>query len=117
MGLIRDFIDSTNHLARGLFAMSEATDRLAASVEHITSVADSAVALIGTLAQEIRDSIGNDDALNALADSLDAESSELAEAVTANTPAADPAPVDEPGIDTPPVAAGNGDPASGSDED
>lgn len=70
--------------------MTEALDRLTASVAAESAVIDSAVTLLGTLAQEIRDNIGDDAALNALADGIDAKKSALADAVAANTPAAPP---------------------------
>ncbi len=78
------------------FFMSAALDRLKASMAANASATASAIALISTLAGEIRNAIGDDDALNALADKLDAENGELAAAVTANTPASDPA-ADVPG--------------------
>lgn len=62
--------------------------RLTDEVAQTTTVIDSAVALIGGLAQQIRDNATNPAALNALADSLDTKSNELAAAVTANTPSA-----------------------------
>ena len=74
--------------------MSEALDRLTASVAQATTVAESAVTLIGTIAAEIRDNVDDSDALNDLADKLDAETADLAAAVSANTPAAPP--VSEP---------------------
>src|SRR3954471_12885116 len=82
------------------YIMSTSLNRLTASVAALTSVSASAVALVGTLAQEIRDNIGNDDALNALADQLDTDKNSLADAITANTPAASDAPS---GGDTPPA--------------
>lgn len=73
--------------------MSEAVDRITASVATITSRDDSIIALVGNLAQEIRDAnTSNDPAINALADSLDAESAKVLDAVNANTPAPAPAP-------------------------
>jgi hypothetical protein len=62
-------------------------DRLKASVADIKGVADSAVALINGLAQQLRDAIasGNPADLTALADQLDADKQELADAITANS--------------------------------
>jgi hypothetical protein len=71
-------------LLRSTTKMSEALDRLTAEVSETKSAVDSAVALISGLAQQIRDNV-SEDALNALADSLDAQQAELAEAVTNNT--------------------------------
>lgn len=68
--------------------MSVEIDRLTASVTALTTVDDSLVALVGNLAQAIRDNASDPVALNALADKLDAESTKVAAAVTANTPAA-----------------------------
>ncbi len=65
--------------------MSEALDNLTAKVEAQTTVIDSAATLLATLANEIRDNAGDEDALNALADRLDANTTELANAVEANT--------------------------------
>lgn len=81
--------------------MSEALDNLTAKVEAQTTVIDSAATLLATLAQEIRDNAGDEEALNALADRVDANTAELAEAVQANTPAA-PTEPEEP--ETPPAA-------------
>jgi ABC-type transporter Mla subunit MlaD len=72
-------------------AMSAETERLTASVASLTTVEQSAVTLLGQLAQLVRDNATDPAALNALADSIDADANDLASAVTANTPAA-PAP-------------------------
>lgn len=62
-------------------------DDLTKEVEETTSVVESAIKLIGDMAQRIRDA-GTDPAkLNALAASLDANQQKLAEAIAANTPA------------------------------
>lgn len=68
--------------------MSEALDRLTASVAKATTVGESAITLISTIAGEIRNNVDNSAALNALADKLDEESIDLARAVSENTPAA-----------------------------
>jgi hypothetical protein len=83
-------------ILRRLKTMSEALDRLKASVESLTAVDTSAVALITGLAEEIRNNVDDSDALNALADKLDSDAATLSAAVTANTPAASPAPTPEP---------------------
>jgi hypothetical protein len=67
--------------------MSAATDRLTASVAALTSAEKSAVALLGQLAQLIRDNSSDPAALNKLADDIDADTAEIAAAVVANTPA------------------------------
>lgn len=76
-----------------LLVMSEALDRLTASVEANQSATDSVLALVATLAGEIRANVNDADALNALADKLDAENTTIAAAVTANTV---PAPTTDP---------------------
>lgn len=84
-------------------------DRLESALETLTEKADamginladiqrevaenndaiqSAVTLIGQIAQALRDAAGDQDAVNALANQLDAQSNALAAAVTANTSAA-----------------------------
>ena len=63
-------------------------DRITAEVSEISTVADSAIALLASLAQLLRDAATDPAAINALADQLDAKGNELAAAVTANTPAA-----------------------------
>ncbi len=68
--------------------MSAILDRLTADVANLTSVDESAIALLNGLAQQIRDLAGDPAALAALADSIEAQNTSLASAVTANTPAA-----------------------------
>lgn len=62
--------------------------RLTAAVERDKTVNDSAVTLLGTLSQAIRDAAGDPDAINAIADQLDQSQQALADAIEANTPAA-----------------------------
>lgn len=59
---------------------------ITSEVQQNGDAVDSAVALLGNLAQQIRDNATDQDALNALAAELDAKGNELAEAVVANTP-------------------------------
>ena len=61
--------------------MSEALDRLTTEVSETNTVIDSALTLIANLAQQIRDAAGNPEALNGLADQLDAKANALAAAV------------------------------------
>lgn len=68
--------------------MTPELQRLTDSVAALKSADDSLITLVGGLAQIIRDNAGNPAALNALADSLDAEKQKVADAVTANTPQA-----------------------------
>jgi len=74
----------------------EALAALAEKVAAVKTVDDSAVALLGGLSQQIRDLVAagtiSPTDLTALADQLDADNAALAAAVTANTPAAPPAP-------------------------
>lgn len=73
--------------------MSAEFDRLTKEVGETKDAADKAVALIQSLAQQIRDNVGDPAALTALADSLDASQKEINEAVDA---AGTPAPVTQP---------------------
>lgn len=61
--------------------------RITSEVQENTDVIGSAVTLLGSLAQQLRDNATDEAAINDLADSLDASSNELAAAVAANTPA------------------------------
>lgn len=60
--------------------------QLQAAVAAETTVNESAVALLGQLAQLIRDAAGDPAALAALADSIEQNTQSLSDAVTANTP-------------------------------
>jgi ABC-type transporter Mla subunit MlaD len=71
--------------------------RLTTEVSENTSVTQSAITLLGNLADLIRQNATDEAALNDLADSLDANSNALAAAVEANTPATpEPEPTPEP---------------------
>lgn len=83
------------------YAMSAELDRIKQSVERLTSVNQGAVQLLGELAREIRNRAGDEAALGALADEIDARTQELASAVTTNTPT--PAPGPTPPGPTPPA--------------
>lgn len=87
-------------LAIGEYRMSVALDRLQASMTANSSAVASVLALVSTIAGEIRNNVDDSDALNAIADKLDAESAQIAAAVTANTPAAGDA-SQTPGGDAP----------------
>jgi ATP/maltotriose-dependent transcriptional regulator MalT len=80
--------------------MTAALDNLAAQVAANNDVVQSAVTLLSTLKSELDAALASDDtaALQALSDQLGTETSALASAVAANTPA-EPAP---PTDDTPP---------------
>ena len=72
-------------IMKGQDTMNQALERLTTEVAEVRDANEAAIALITGLAQEIRDAQGSTEALNALADSLDAESNRLAAAVSANT--------------------------------
>jgi len=66
--------------------MSAELDRLTTEVGETRTVVDSAVLLLGQLADLIRANATDPAALNALADDLDRQQGDLAAAVAANTP-------------------------------
>jgi uncharacterized alpha-E superfamily protein len=70
--------------------MSQALDDLTAKVEAETTVNQSAVTLLQTLKTELDAAIasGDDSALQALSDKIGTNTQALADAITANTPAA-----------------------------
>jgi chromosome segregation ATPase len=68
-------------------AMSAEIDRIKNSVAQLTSVNQSAVALLGDLAARVRALQTDPAALTALADEIDRRKAELAQAVLSNTPA------------------------------
>lgn len=73
-----------------------AMGRITTEVAENSDGIDSAVTLLENLSQLIRDNRTDPAALTALADSLDRQSGELAAAVLANTPAAEPPAEDPP---------------------
>lgn len=80
--------------------------RITASAERITSVKGSVLAFVSGVPQLIRDAIAADDAgdatnLNALADKLEGDASEIMTAITAGTPAeSEPEPAPAEGGET-----------------
>lgn len=88
-----------DHLHRHVEVVMADLTKIQTEVSENTSAVASAVALLDNLAQLIRDNATDVAALNELADQLDANSNQLAEAVVRNTPA-EPPPAPEP---TPPV--------------
>ena len=66
--------------------MSAAVDKIKAEIAENKDLVASTKALVSSLAQQIRDAKGDEEALEALANDLDAQNSELAAAVTENTP-------------------------------
>ena len=79
-----------NDLVKGVLLMALNLERLETEVSENTDAVDSAVALLSTLADEIRNAAGDPAAVEAIADKLDSNSQRLAEAVAANTPAEEP---------------------------
>lgn len=67
--------------------MSAELDRLTTEVSEIKTVADSAITLLDGLAEQIRMLKDDPARLAALADELDGKATDLAAAVTRNTPA------------------------------
>lgn len=67
--------------------MSQATDNLTAAVQRETSVVSSVTTLISGLAAQIKQT-STDPQVQELADQINSNSDTLAQAVTANTPAA-----------------------------
>lgn len=93
--------DLHEHLIRGIQAIltaiqegstmvSQQLANLQAKVEQNNSVIDSAVTLLNGLSQQLRDIKDDPAAIQALADQLDSKDTELATAITTNTPAATP---------------------------
>lgn len=82
-------LDRMETLLRGINertkSMALDLSRIQAEVAENVSVTQSAVALIGQIAQQIRDNVDNQTALNALADQLDTDNQSLGAAVVANT--------------------------------
>ncbi len=73
--------------------MSAIVEKLTADVTAITGVAESAITLLGNLKTELDAAIaannnGDATALEALSATLESEKQKLADAITANTPAA-----------------------------
>lgn len=66
----------------------DAVDRAVTAITNATTVEASAKALIGAIIQSARDNAGNVDALNASMDAFEANTTQLGDAVVANTPAA-----------------------------
>jgi hypothetical protein len=77
------------HIFRRVIEMSQAMERLQASVSSETTVIASVQTLLTDLSQRVRDANENDDTdeLNNIADEIDQHAASLAAAVQANTPA------------------------------
>lgn len=70
----------------GSTIVSAELDRIKASVQNLTTVTQSVVTLVNTMAQQIRDLKNDPAALTAYADELDARAQELKDVTLANTP-------------------------------
>lgn len=83
--IAQSFADIHNHMrameAKIMATMQDLADKVAA----LETVEDSAIALITGLAEQVRNLAPTQDAINALADKLDADKEKLSAAVTANT--------------------------------
>lgn len=84
-------VELVTQLLKGQTAMSAELDRLTTEVAETKTVTQSAIVLLGQLSDLIRQNANDPTALNALADQLDSNQADLANAVAANTPAAPPA--------------------------
>jgi uncharacterized protein (DUF3084 family) len=80
-------LDSVFNTLKELPRMSQALDRIREEVTEAKTVATSAVQLLTSLAEQIRDLKDDPAALEALADELDQSNADLAAAVAANTTA------------------------------
>lgn len=85
--LIKTIRKTSQIYMKGSRNMSIAFDKLKEEVEQNKTVVASAILLITTLAEKIRESAADEAAMLALADELDAKTNELAGAVEANTEA------------------------------
>lgn len=102
--LVQAFLPCTK-LMKGMNDMTQALDRLTAEVAEQRSATGSLIALVGGLADQLRQNAGDEEAIMTLADDLDAQQQEIADAVSANTPEAEapsgetpvPAPAEEGG--------------------
>lgn len=72
--------------------MSDELDKLIQDVQENNDLIDSAKTLLGNIKKQLDDAGTDKTKLKALSDSLDTKDQELADAIVANTPAADSAP-------------------------
>jgi hypothetical protein len=85
--LLQNVFTLTKSIHTKLNEMTPELQRLTDEVSEMKSVTQSAATLLGSLSQLIRDNANNPAALNALADDIDSSNKQLADAITANTPA------------------------------
>lgn len=87
---IEQKIDNVTALQRAtlseIFTMAANFDVLIQKVTNLETVNESAITLLGELAQLVRDLPADQSAINQLADRIDADRQRMADAVVANTP-------------------------------
>lgn len=71
---------------KGIQALTLNFQRLETDVSNLTSVTQSVVTLLNSIAQEIRDSAANQAKLEELATKIESNATALSDAVVANTP-------------------------------
>lgn len=93
-GLLTQINDRLGQILQKDDQIMATIDDLKAAVAAETSVEQSVIALLGNLAQQLKDAIAANDpaALDAVVASVEANTKALSDAVAANTPAAPPAP-------------------------
>lgn len=69
-----------------IFTMTPTMESVLAKVTELETTNDSAIELLGQLAQMIRDGAADQSAMLALADRIDADKSKMANAIVSNTP-------------------------------
>lgn len=97
--------DDMQLILRSIDNMTAALDRLTASIGTLTAEDDKLLGILTTLSTEIRNNVGDDDALNALADHVDAEVAKVQGGETAGQPAPTPTPAPTPADTTDAVDA------------
>jgi TolA-binding protein len=105
-------ISLLEQILKGVNDMTGEVERLRADVMQLTTVEQSAAALLAGLSQQIRDNLNDPTALAQIASDLESSTSELAAAVTANTPA-QAAPADTSGAASTDAGAADGGAAAG----
>lgn len=83
-GQLAGIESSLSTIKKGIAMANAALERLQREVEETRGVANSAVALLNGLGQYIRDNVSDQNALNELADKLDADQAALAASIAAN---------------------------------
>jgi uncharacterized membrane protein YdfJ with MMPL/SSD domain len=111
LGILEELILIRRELRHMQQQIQDNLDQLRAQVAANTSIDQSAVALLSGLHQQLEDALAGADtdpsdviaAIQGISQQLKNDTDALAAAVTANTPAASPAPAEEPPVEeTPP---------------